>query len=182
MRLVLSALPIAFAVLSSAAMAESVYTDLDLEACDVIETYEGGGADLRCDGLEGWDVLVHEGDARTDVDYGFANDNFESFSAFNGPDKKIEWMLGADGQPYAAALRFLIDVDDRSAQALVVSKPGNSEEPGCVVGVVDGKAAEANGVARGLGAMAPIFDCSSDQVVIVPGASELVAGFNGANR
>jgi hypothetical protein len=182
MRLVLSALIFATAVLPSAAMAESVYTDLDLDACNVAETYEGGGADLRCDGYDGWDVLVHDGDARTDVDYGFANDNFESFSAFNGPGQKIEWMLGADGKPYAAALRFLIDVDGRSAQALVVSKPGNSEEPGCVIGVVDAAADEANGVARGLGAMAPLFDCTSDQVVIVPGASELVAGFNGANR
>jgi hypothetical protein len=182
MRLARLTLVVAFAVLTSAAQAESVYTDLDLEACDVVETYEGGGADLRCDGLEGWDVLVHDGDARTDVDYGFANDNFESFSAFNGPGPKIEWMLDADGTPYAAALRFLIDVDGRKAQALVVSKPGNSEEPGCVIGVVDAAADQANGVARGLGASAPLFDCSTDQVVIVPGASELVSQFNGANR
>ncbi|MEO7221768.1 MAG: hypothetical protein ABIY37_04785 [Devosia sp.] len=172
----------AFAVLASAAQAESVYTDLDLDACDVVETYEGGGADLRCDGYEGWDVWVHDGDARTDVDYGYWNDNFESFSAFNGPGPKIEWMLDAGGTPYAAALRFLIDVDGRKAQALVVSKPGDSEVPGCVIGVVDAAADQANGVARGLGAMAPLFDCASDPVVIVPGASELVSQFNGANN
>lgn len=182
MRLARLTLIVAFAVLPSLAQAESVYTDLDLDACDVIETYEGGGADLRCDGLEGWDVLVHDGDARTDVDYGYTNDNFETFSAFNGPGKKIEWMLGESGEPYAAALRFLIDVDGRKAQALVVSKPGNSEVPGCVVGVVDAAADQANGVARGLGAFAPSFDCSSDPVVIVPGASELVSQFNGANN
>ena len=182
MRLAALALFFAFAAVSSAAQAESVYTDLDLGACDVVETYEGGGADLFCKGLPGWDVWVHEGDARTDVDYGFWNDNFESFSAFNGPGTKIEWMLGADGQPYAAALRFLIDVDGRKAQALVVSKPGDSEVPGCVIGVVDAALDQANGIARGLGAAAPLFDCSTDQVIIVPGASELVAGFNGANR
>lgn len=182
MRLARLAMIAAFAVPAGMVQAESVYTDLDLDACDVIETYEGGGADLRCDGLDGWDVLVHEGDARTDVDYGYANDNFETFSAFNGPGTKVEWMLDESGAPYATALRFLIDVDGRKAQALVVSKPGNSEEPGCVVGVVDAAADQANGVARGLGAMAPLFDCQNDPVVIVPGASELVAQFNGANR
>ncbi len=182
MRLARLAAVVAFAAFASAAQAESVYTDLDLDACDVVETYEGGGADLRCDGLEGWDVLVHEGDARTDVDYGFANDNFESFSAFNGPGPKVEWMLGESGVPYATALRFLIDVDGRKAQALVVSKPGNSEVPGCVLGVVDAAADQANGIARGLGAAAPLFDCSTDQVIVFPGASELVSQFNGANR
>ena len=182
MRLTGLALIAAFAVLPGMAQAESVYTDLDLEACDVTETFEDGGADLLCKGLEGWDVIVHEGDARTDVDYGFTNDNFETFSAFNGPGAKVEWMLDADGRPYAAALRFLIDTDGRKAQALVVSKPGDSEVPGCVVGVVDAALDQANGIARGLGAMAPLFDCAADPVVIVPGASELVSQFNGANN
>jgi hypothetical protein len=182
MRLACLALIAALAALPSAAMAESIYSDLNLDQCDVVETYEDGGAELSCKGIENWDVWVHEGDARVDVDYGFWNDNFESFSAFNGPGTKIEWMLGDDGRPYAAALRFLIDVDGRKAQALVVSKPGDSEVPGCVVGVVDAALDQANGIARGLGAMAPLFDCETDQVVIVPGASELVAGFNGANR
>jgi hypothetical protein len=181
MRLARLTLIAAFAVLPSAAQAESVYTDLDFDACDVVETYEGGGADLRCDGLEGWDIWVHEGDARTDVDYGYWNDNFETFSAFNGPGEKVEWMLGDDGVPYAAALRFFIDVDGRKAQALVVSKPGDSEVPGCVVGVVDAALDQANGMARGLGAAAPLFDCTTDPVIIVPGASELVSQFNGAN-
>jgi hypothetical protein len=182
MRIACLTLLIAAAALTGAAQAESVYTDLDTTSCDVIERFEGGGAILRCDGYDGWDVYVNEGDARTDVDYGYINDHFETFSAFNGPGTKIEWMLGADGVPYAAALRFLIDVDGRSAEALVVSKPGTSEEPGCVVGVVDAAADQSNGIARGLGAAAPLFDCSTDRAVIVPGARELVSQFNGANR
>lgn len=181
MRVSRLALTIAFAVMPLAAQADSAYSDLHPEACEVVETYEGGGADLRCNGIEGWDVWLHEGDARVDVDYGYPNDNFESFSAFNAPGPKVEWMLDDAGEPYATALRFLIDVDGRWAEALVVSKPGNSEVPGCVVGVVDASADQANGIARGLGAAAPLFDCSTDAVIIVPGAGELVRQFNGAN-
>ena len=182
MRLARLAIAAAFATLPGMAWAESAYTDLDLPACDEVEIFEDGGGVYRCDGYDGWDVYVNEGDARTDVDYGYPNDNFESFSAFNGPGEKIEWMLGDDGRPYATALRFFIDVDGRKAQALVVSKPGDSEVPGCVIGVVDAALEQANGIARGLGAMAPVFDCAVDPVMIVPGAGELVSQFNGANN
>ncbi len=182
MRFLVPAIAVALIAVAGPAGAASAYTDLDTDDCQVLETYEGGGVDLRCDGYDGIDVFVSDGDARMDVDYGAKTENFESFSAFNGVGGTIEWMLGDDGAPYAAALRFLIDVDGRSAQALVVSKIGSDDEAGCVVGVVDAAADQSNGVARGLGAMAPHFDCATDQVVIVPGAGELVAGFNGANR
>lgn len=182
MRTALVALAIGLVALTGAARAESAYTDLDTDACEVVKEYEGMGADLLCPGYDGIDVFVSEGDARLDVDYGAKNENFESFFAFNNIGNKIEWMLDGEGVPYAAALRFLISVDGREAQALVVSKIGSDDAPGCVVGVVDAKADQANGVARGLGAMAPLFDCTADQVVIVPGAAELVAGFGGANR
>ena len=182
MRFTCLAVAVGFAALPAAAWAESVYTPLETDDCDVLETYEDGSVDLRCDGLQDVDVFVSDGDARLDVDYGIKNENFESFFAFNGVGETIEWMLGEDGEPYAAALRFFIDVDGRKAQALVVSKVGSEDQVGCVIGVVDAVAEQPNGVARGLGAMAPLFDCASDQVVIVPGASELVAGFGGANR
>jgi hypothetical protein len=172
----------ALTLLAGAAQAESAYTELDLDACEVLETYEGGGIDLRCEGFAGIDVFVSDGDARMDVDYGVPSDAFESFFAFNGVGPRVEWMLDEDTAPYAAALRFLIDVDGRKAQALVVSRLGSGDSPGCVVGVVDAAAEQANGIARGLGAMARYFDCTSDPVVIVPGASELVAGFGGANN
>jgi hypothetical protein len=163
------------------ALAESAYTTLDLDSCDVLTTHEDGGRDLLCPGFDGIDVFVSEGDARADVDYGSPSDAFETFFAFNGPGETVEWMLDGNGAVYAAALRFFIDVDGREAQALVVSRIGTDGEPGCVVGVVDAAADQANGIARGLGAMARFFDCTIDPVVIVPGASELVAGFGGAN-
>ena len=183
MRLARLAIIAVFAVLPGMAQAESAYTDLDTTACDVLERYEDGGVFLRCDGYDGIDVFVSEGDARMDADYGVPSAAFETFFAFNGVGEKIEWMLGDDGAPYAAALRFHIDNDGNLAsQALVVSKIGTEDAPGCVVGVVDAKTEQANGVARGLGALAPVFDCTKDMVVIVPGASELVIGFGGANN
>ena len=183
MRLARLATIAAFAAFAGTAQAESAYTDLDLNACDVLATYEDGGIDLRCDGYGGFDVLVSEGDARMDVDYGVSSGAFETFFGFNSVGQKVEWMLNDDGTPYATALRFQIDNDGTlSSQALVVSRIGTPDEPGCVVGVVDAAADQANGVARGLGALAPLFDCSTDRVVIVPGASELVAAFGGANN
>ncbi len=166
---------------TGAAVAESAYTPLDLETCEIVRTYETGEADRRCEGYAGIPVFVSDGDARQDVDFGTRNDNFESFFAFNGAGDTVEWMLDADGNPYAAAIRFIIDTDGRVANALVVSRIGTEAAPGCVVGIVDAAAEQANGIARGLGAMAKLFDCTRDSVVIVPGAGELVAGFSGQN-
>ncbi|RYE11064.1 MAG: hypothetical protein EOP22_02540 [Hyphomicrobiales bacterium] len=157
------------------------HTPLDLDACDVIKTYEAGGADLRCDGYGGFDVFVSEGDARTDVDFGVNNDRFQTFSAFNGIGQTVEWLETENGVE-AATIRFLIDVDGRKAQALVVSKIGLADTPGCVVGIVDAAVEQANGVARGLAALAPLFDCASDPIAIVPGANDLVKDFSGAQQ
>lgn len=157
------------------------HTPLDLEACEVTRTYEGGGADLRCPGYGGFDVFVSEGDARTDVDFGLRNDDFQTFSAFNGVGRTVEWLETENGVE-AATIRFLIDVDGRSAQALVVSRVGVPGAPGCVVGIVDAAAEQANGVARGLAALASQFDCAADRIVIVPGARDLVQDFSGARQ
>jgi len=163
-------------------LAGSAYTEIGEGTCQPLKTYEDGAVDMRCEGYKGIDVFLNGGDAREDMDFGVRGEAFETFSAFNGVGDKVEWMLGDDGVPYAAAVRFLIDTDGRKAQALVVSKIGTKEAAGCVVGVVDASIEQANGIARGLGALAPVFDCTSDKVAMVPGAGELVAGFNGANR
>jgi hypothetical protein len=126
-------------------------------------------------------VFVSEGDARTDVDFGVRNDEFQTFSAFNGVGTTVEWMSGENGIE-AAALRFLIDVDGRSAEALVVSKVGTEDAPGCVIGVVNAASDQANGVARGIGAMASAFDCDNDRIIVLPGANALVGDFSGARQ
>lgn len=162
--------------------AQSSYTSFDLDACEVIEIYEEtGGGKFRCEGYGGFDVYVSEGDARMDVDFGVANDRFQTFSAFNGVGDTVEWIEDADGVQ-AAVIRFHIDVDGRSAQALVVSKVGLQDAPGCVVGIVDAAADQANGVARGLANMARFFNCDDDRITIVPGARPLVSDFSGANQ
>ena len=67
------------------------------------------------------------------VDKELIDGAFESFSAFNHVNTKIEWRLDDDGEPYAAILRWFIDnpgPDGSSSKAsrgeiLVVSKVGN---------------------------------------------------------
>lgn len=172
---------VAALVAASPASAESFYTTLDFDQCTVLSTdEEAGGAELRCKGYGGFDVYVSDFDARMSVDFGEPDHRFETFSAFNSVGNTIEWLADADGVQ-ATVLRHFIDVDGRKAQALVASKVGVPGAPGCVVGIVDAATEQANGVARGLAAMAKLFDCGSDPVVIVPGASDLVAQFSGAN-
>lgn len=182
MRLALLSLTAVAALWGGGAQAASNYTKIDNSACEMLRTYEDGGVDLRCPGLEGLDVFVSEGDARIDVDYGFKGETFETFSAFNTIGDTIEWLSNAKGVPEAAIIRYKISVDGRKAQALVVSRINTESQDGCVIGVVDARLEQANGMARGIGAMAATFDCSIDPVVIVPGASELVREFIGANQ
>jgi hypothetical protein len=182
MRVVSSSLIAAAVLWASGAQAASTYTKIDYADCETLETYEDGGADLRCPGLDGLDVFVSEGDARLDVDYGFKGENFETFSAFNNIGDTVEWLSNARGVPEAAIIRYYISVDGREAQALVISRINTESQDGCVIGVVDARLEQANGMARGIGAMASTFDCSIDPVVIAPGASELVQGFSGANQ
>jgi hypothetical protein len=182
MRIASVLLAAAAVLMGSGAEAASTFTKIDDARCETLQTYEDGGVDLRCPGLDGLDVFVSEGDARLDVDYGVRTENFETFSAFNTIGDTVEWLRDAGGVPQAAVIRYKISVDGREAQALVISRINTEAQDGCVIGVVDAALEQANGMARGIGAMAPTFDCSIDPVVITPGASELVRGFTGANQ
>lgn len=182
MRIASLFLVVAAALAGGGAQAASSYTRIDDARCETLRTYEYGGVDLRCPGLDGLDVFVSASDARLDVDYGVKGEDFETFPAFNNIGDTVEWLSDASGVPQAAIIRYFISVDGREAQALVVSRINTEAQDGCVIGVVDAGLEQANGMARGMGAMAPTFDCSIDPVVIAPGASELVAGFSGANQ
>ncbi len=182
MRIALCSLIAAAALSGGGALAASTYTKIDDARCETLQTYEDGGVDLRCPGLGDLDVFISEGDARLDVDFGVKGENFETFSAFNNIGDTVEWLTNARGVPEAAIIRYLISVDGREAQALVISRINTESQDGCVIGVVDAGLEQANGMARGIGVMAPTFDCSIDPVVIAPGASELVRGFTGANQ
>lgn len=152
----------------------SVYTDLDLNACQVLKTYEeNGGVDLRCDGFKDVPVYVSEGDLRFYVSYGERSDFSAQFAPFNTLGKKVEWRLHKDGQPIAAIVRHHLDIsagaeDDDSPkerQVLSISSIGTKEKLGCVVGMVNASAnANANQLARQIADhYARAFRCGVDE-------------------
>lgn len=141
---------------------DSVYTDLDLDACKTLAE-DPMGVSLRCAGFGDFPVFFKEGDLRQSVIFGQVDKElidgaFESFSAFNHVNTKVEWRLDSRGQPIAAILRWFIDnpgPDGSSTKAsrgeiLVVSKVGTQNDGGsCFVAMVDAKAnSKANELAR----------------------------------
>lgn len=146
----------------------SVYTDLDLARCDVLEVWEAGiGREYKCPGYDGIPVFVTEGDLRHDVDIGVRNEVWTSTSAFNDVGPRVEWRLH-DGRPVAAIVRYLVDTGagDRgeapaSYSRLAVLTIGRAGRPGCLVGWIDrGATPDLNTAARHLAdTRAPSFTC-----------------------
>jgi hypothetical protein len=141
---------------------DSVYTDLDLDNCQTLAE-DQMGVSLKCKGYEGEPVYFKEGDLRQSLFYGRVDKElidgaFESFSAFNHVNTKIEWRLDNAGKPFAAILRWFIDnpgPDGGSSrksrgEILVVSSVGTADYGGsCMVALVDAKAnRNANELAR----------------------------------
>lgn len=141
---------------------DSVYTDLDLDNCQTLAE-DPMGVSLKCKGYRGEPVYFKEGDLRQSVFYGrvdqeLIDGGFESFSAFNHVNTKVEWRLGDDGKPFAAILRWFIDnpgpdggsTRESRGEILVVSRVGTPDYGGsCMVALVDAKAnPDANALAR----------------------------------
>lgn len=153
---------------------DSSYTDLDLDACETLAE-DPMGVSLKCDGYGEFPVYFKEGDLRQSVIFGKVDREliegaFESFSAFNRVNTKIEWRLNGAGTPVAAILRWFIEnpgpsgspSPESTGQVLVISRVGTAAYPGsCFVGMVDAKAtANANRVARQVADdIADTFDC-----------------------
>ena len=80
-------LAVALAVPVAALAGESVYTDLDLDACETvaIAAEDGGSGEWICPGIEGRAVFVTEGDLRVSGGFG-AVPEFQSFAPFNSLD------------------------------------------------------------------------------------------------
>lgn len=151
------------ALLSGPTLAqESVYTDLDLDACETLAE-DVMGVSSKCEGYEDYPVYFKEGDIRQSVIFGqvdreLIDGGFESFAAFNHVNTKIEWRLDDGGRPFAAILRWFIDnpgPDGSSTrqgrgEILVVSKVATQGDGGsCFVAMVDAKAnPKANELAR----------------------------------
>lgn len=153
MRAMLAALVVLGA--ASGAAAEEIvseYTDLDAgKHCSVFAAAEDGDGDwanLACSGYRGYPVIIHYGDARESVFYGFPPDGdtappWESFEGFNHTGPKVEWRIARDGEretPFATIHRwFVSDPEDerKTVEVLVVEKVGQIHgREGCAVGYV----------------------------------------------
>lgn len=169
----ISTIAISFMALPASAQEwRSVYTDLDLDDCTVLSTYELG-ADYACPGYRGYPIRVAESDLRFAVSYGFEAKAErawrQAFPQFNNPGAKIEWLLIDDPErgeiPVGTILRFFVASADHEApdhQILVVTRiaPGRT----CQVAHIDALAnSDANLMARKAAAqLIPDFDCSDD--------------------
>jgi len=155
-----------------AARPQSAYSDLNLERCKTIETFEeGGGARLGCPGYAGIDVMVLEGDLRMYVGYGRGAKNqcamHQTFAPFNSLGPRIEWRL-ENGRPFASILRWVLDNGDGNSQRswLVVTTLDGSNT--CHVAYIEGAMPAANQRARDAADLyARGFNCAADTAIVI---------------
>ncbi|MCP1199187.1 hypothetical protein [Notoacmeibacter sp. MSK16QG-6] len=183
MRRFASALLLLMAATLPVGAAESVYSKLDLDRCDILDQYEeGGGFDARCRGIDGYPVYVSEGDARMSVSFGEPGKTFGTFGPFNSLGKTVEWRM-FNGEPHAAIIRYHLETGsepNEKGDALVVYKVARSGDAGCPMAAIDVSTTEQpNGVARGVAAFAPRFDCERS-AIIISGPEGLGRSFNPA--
>jgi len=187
MRVLSSLLLLAGLVLpAGAAEIRSEYTDVDIEkSCWIFDVSQEGGefANFVCPGWRGYPVLIHTGDLRESVFYGFApagtDHVWESFSAFNATGPRIEWRIAVDGErqvPFATIHRWFVSSDpddpEKKTEVLVVSKVGQvGVGDGCTVGLVVATGnPNANETARRIAdEQARDFACGADERVVVSG-------------
>ncbi len=133
--------------------AESVYTELDLDACKALEQDDQGGRWV-CKGWGGYPVEFAEGDIRQSLFIGYlgpwaTKNHWESLGPFNHIGGTIEWIT-AGKIAKAAISRFIIENSNPETgepdkafqgQVLVIFKVGQKGEgEACTVGYVDARA------------------------------------------
>lgn len=129
----------------------SVYTDVDLQRCRILELIEeGGSVRRRCPGLGPVQLFVNEGDGRFDVDAGIDNDVWESLPGLNEIGGRIEWRL-LGRRPFAIIYRLRLTATDQPpGSSLIVETIGRPGAPGCQIATVDGALPDANARARAI--------------------------------
>ena len=150
--------------------ADSAYTDLDTDNCQVLsQVEEGESVSWLCPGFRTFPVYVNAGDGRFDVDAGIDDDAFDTIPPFNAPGPLVEWRL-RDRAPFAIIHR-LRDVSlETQGSVLFVETIGTAGVAGCTVATVAGDVPDANQVARDLAdAMAEDFRCGVDQPAVREG-------------
>ncbi|MEA3014683.1 MAG: hypothetical protein QOD42_3228 [Sphingomonadales bacterium] len=144
----------------------SVYTDLDLRGCRVLERIaEGSSVRWRCPGHAGIPLFISSGDDRYDLDAGIDNGEWESLSPFNVVGSRVEWRLRR-GRPLAIIYRFLVARSDigPAYSRLAVETIGRRGRPGCVIAWIDGGLPTANADARAVAdRRAERFRCGADR-------------------
>ena len=170
-----------FTFSAQAADVGSAYTKLEDAGCRTVAEYEAG-ATSYCRGFRDVWFRIDDGDARISVNYGIDPDappeqgrRWESFQSFNNINNVIEWRYRDDmdgGRPFAAILRWLLSFPNSNdggatfsqGQLLVISRVGDGDEPGCVVGYVDALVNKnANQLARDVAdSLAADFECGVD--------------------
>jgi hypothetical protein len=171
----LAALTAAWLALTMAGVAaqqiNSSYTDVNLDACTVIES-DDFGSRWACSGLKGIPVMIAEGDLRFFVSYGLKSTEEkaaeQTLGPFNHLGEKIEWRVSnAEGQwkPFATILRYFTQHPEQGKdenQVLVVTKI--EEGATCHVAYIDALAnPDANELARTTAdEKAPDFDCANE--------------------
>lgn len=164
---------------SAAAAGEitSIYSDLDLKACEALELHSGEdngeGGIWQCKGIPGFDVLYLEGDLRGFIAFGpearSQCTSAQTFGAFNSPGPRIEWRM-ENGKPIATILRWFTENGSGEEYAkqnwLVVSKLNGRDA--CRTALIDTKYPEANTVARAKAdGPARRFNCEKDMPEVV---------------
>lgn len=147
--------------------ADSAYTDLDTESCQVLsQVEEGESISWLCPGFRTFPLYVNAGDGRFDVDAGMDDGAFDTIPAFNAPGPRVEWRL-RDRAPFAIIYRLREVALEARGSMLFVETVGSAGVPGCTVATVAGDVPNANQVARDLAdALAEDFRCGVDQAVV----------------
>jgi hypothetical protein len=151
---------------TGAAELVSAYTDVDVADCEMLSSDELG-ATWACEGLNGYPVVISEGDLRMTVSYGeSAMDEVamsQGFGPFNRLGAKMEWLSPANDAdtPVATILRWYLQKGEGpgESQILVVTQLGEGQV--CQIAWIDATAnAHANEMARGAAEdLAGDFDC-----------------------
>ena len=156
---------------------KSLYTAIDLKACEIVKEHEDGDAWL-CEGLKGYPVYIAEGDHRTFLSTGAraretraAEQTLSAFnSLFEGSSTRttVEWrFVIREGEPvpYATIVRYFTQSDGAKGEVLIVARVTGNEV--CHVAYIDAKAnPDAIVMARRVADQkARAFDCGSEPKV-----------------
>lgn len=151
---------------------ESSFTDLDLNACTVMQS-DDFGSTWACPGLKGMPVMVREVDRRMFVSFGLDSTKEkaaeQTIKPHNALGPGIEWRVSnAEGyfKPFAAIVPLLAKPEsgetEQQVAVIIRIAPGAT----CHVAYVDMLAnTDAETLARRTAdEMAPGFDCAADEI------------------